>query len=357
VAPTPDRQSDKDLVVAFKGGEADAYAELYRRYSGRIEHLCFRLLRNPEDAKEATQETFINAYKALGRFNGDYKVSAWLSRIATNVCLDQLRVKTRSTLVPLPDAEIESDDRGPEDVVLGGDLRVGRSMNDIQPLHQKALVLRGLEGMSHEEMAGRLAMTPPQVKALLHRARRSFKRAWGKASGWALGPVVALRSMSGGRSENASEANPQFGGFVSSAGSLVAERVGASALILVAALAGVPVDSTTSVAAGNSPSRHDTVQMRTHLTPVRSAAAKRRDNRSAQVSEAAASSARSVLGGDASATQTLAMMLGAQRRYVAHRHNSSHGKQGLVPSALEHGPGAVVGRQVEKVVKKLPPNL
>ena len=74
---------DRELVIAFKAGDPDAYDEMYRRYSARVGSVCRRMLTNREDAQEATQETFLKAYLALPEFNGNYRLGAWLGRIAS----------------------------------------------------------------------------------------------------------------------------------------------------------------------------------------------------------------------------------------------------------------------------------
>jgi RNA polymerase sigma-70 factor (ECF subfamily) len=232
--------SDRDLVIAFQSGEDVAYDEIYRRHSRRVSGICVRMLGDSQDAQEAAQEAFLKAYQALARFNGTYQLGAWLARIAANVCLDHLRVRARSAkVVSLPFGDDLLDEAGPpEDVVLGRNPRVDDAIESIQPLHATALKLRALEGLSHKEIAGRLSMTPEQVKALLHRARTSFKRAWNNAQGWALAPVFALRSI-GGRS-NTSDTGPHLLPVSQSFSPLLAERVAASAVMLVVALSGAP---------------------------------------------------------------------------------------------------------------------
>ena len=230
---------DRDLVVAFKGGVPEAYDEMYRRYNARITSVCRRMLKSPEDAREATQETFLKAYVALPRFNGQYRLGAWLSRIATNVCVDHIRRRARgATLTPLTEqhegAEVEL---GPEDVVVQ-DVPALTTLEDLQPLHARALELRNLQGFSHKEIADQLGMSPLQVKALLHRARVSFKRAWGNASGWALAPLVAIRSILHQGSKDASSISAQVPIWTQAASPLIAERVAASAMVVVVALSG-----------------------------------------------------------------------------------------------------------------------
>jgi RNA polymerase sigma-70 factor (ECF subfamily) len=199
------------------------------------------MLKNPQDVDEATQETFLKAYQALTRFNGQYQLGAWLSRIASNVCLDQIRARSRSAMqVTLSDEhESAGTERGPEDIVVGEHPRIHEAIAEIQPLHAEALKLRALRGLSHREMAGELHMTPAQVKALLHRARSSFRRAWDKAEGWALAPIAAVRGFFSDKSTS-SPASSNLVGLTPSLSPLLAERVAASAVIVAVALSGAP---------------------------------------------------------------------------------------------------------------------
>src|SRR5438105_11267094 len=92
--------TERELVIAFKAGERQAYSQIYERSLPVVEHICRRLLKNPDDAKEATQETMLKVLQGLPRFNGRYLLQAWVARIATNVCLDALRSKARRLEAP-----------------------------------------------------------------------------------------------------------------------------------------------------------------------------------------------------------------------------------------------------------------
>lgn len=238
---TPTFASDRELVQAFQEGKSAAYDEIYRLYAPRIRRVCSRMLKNSQDVEEATQETFLKAFQALGRFNGQYQLGAWLSRIASNVCLDHIRARSRSAhQVALSDEhETAGTERGPEDIVVGDHPRIHEAIAEIQPLHAQALKLRALGGLSHREMAGELHMTPAQVKALLHRARSSFRRAWDKAEGWALAPLAAVRGFFSEKS-GTSQASSNLIGFTPSLSPLLAERMAASAVIVAVALSGAP---------------------------------------------------------------------------------------------------------------------
>jgi RNA polymerase sigma factor (sigma-70 family) len=227
---------DRDLVLAFQNGCPDAYEAIYRRHEARVRATCGRVLGHHDDAQEAVQETFLRAYQALGRFNGRYQLGAWLSRIATNVCLDQLRSQSRRNplaLIPSFTAEIADPSPEPEEIITGRDPRVHRAIEDIQPLHARALELRAIHGMSHDEMASRLSMSPAQVKALLHRARRSFRRAFAKAGNWMAAPLLGVRSLVG-RTRDAQPGNDSLL-LAGPAGQALAEKAVAS--VVLAALA------------------------------------------------------------------------------------------------------------------------
>src|SRR5688500_17363271 len=115
-APGAAERSDRELVLAFKAGDDAAFDELYRRHHERVAKVCYRFMNNRPDAEEAAQEAFLKAFQALPRFNGQYQVGAWLKRIAANVCVDNLRVKSRTHLVALPGEEnIPEREPGPEE--------------------------------------------------------------------------------------------------------------------------------------------------------------------------------------------------------------------------------------------------
>jgi RNA polymerase sigma factor (sigma-70 family) len=125
-------------------------------------------------------------YQALGRFNGRYQLGAWITRIATNVCLDQLRSRARrpADVVQLDVVDLEDDRHhepdGPEFLTIrrAESHRVRRVLAELPPMHRAAIVLRDFEGLSYAEVAVALGMTEGQVKALIHRARQNFKRSW-----------------------------------------------------------------------------------------------------------------------------------------------------------------------------------
>ena len=187
--------NDKNLVHAFKQGEDGSYQAIHDRYASRVHGICRRMLGHSHDAEEAAQEAFMRVFTALPNFNGRYQLGAWMSRIATNVCLDHLRSRSRhpsdsvdnDVLAEMPSLVV---DQGPEDLLMESTerRRVRSVLQDLSPMHRAAIALREYEGMSYQDIAVALGMTEPQVKALLHRARKSFKKAWGPAGAAAFLP-------------------------------------------------------------------------------------------------------------------------------------------------------------------------
>lgn len=180
---------DKELALAFKRGEDGAYQAIHDRYSARVYSVCRRMLGH-DDAQEAAQETFLRVYQALGRFNGRYQLGAWITRIATNVCLDQIRAKSRRPVDPVELEILDLDDErstaidDPEAITIrrAESRRVRKTLAQLPPLHRAAIVLRDFEGLSYAEVAVALQITECQVKALIHRARQNFKRSWSPLS-------------------------------------------------------------------------------------------------------------------------------------------------------------------------------
>lgn len=183
-------RDDRTLVLDFQAGRPEAYEEIDRRYRGLARHICLRMLRNAEDADEAVQETMLRVYQGLPRFNGRYLLHSWVARVATNVSLDMLRARNRrpqngEPLHELVDDRARDSDTDPGDVVeriLEMD-RVRATLADLPEHHREALVLREFEGRSHREIGDALGVSPSQAKALLHRARLSFRRVWAGENG------------------------------------------------------------------------------------------------------------------------------------------------------------------------------
>ena len=177
---------DRMLVLDFQAGNPGAFVEIYDRYGGLARSVCRKILTNEQDADEAYQETMVRVFQGLHRFNGQYALAPWVSRIATNVSIDALRTRDRRPAIdgsPLDEHDYGDPSDGPETAyerLVERDLVIA-VLSELPETHRTALVLRELEGRSHKEIAATLGISPAQTKALIHRAKGSFRRGWFRA--------------------------------------------------------------------------------------------------------------------------------------------------------------------------------
>jgi RNA polymerase sigma-70 factor, ECF subfamily len=177
--------TDFELVDVVRAGNSDAYRHLVKRYEGKIYNLALRMLRQPEDAEDVLQETFVSAYRALPNFKGDSQFGTWLYRIATNYALMKLRGK-KPVFVSLDDQR--DDDSPPVELtdfsadpladVLDDELRgkmedaIGRLPADMRTV----FLLRDVDGKSNSEVAEMLGLSVAAVKSRLHRTRQLLRK-------------------------------------------------------------------------------------------------------------------------------------------------------------------------------------
>ncbi|MFH1723997.1 MAG: sigma-70 family RNA polymerase sigma factor [Elusimicrobiota bacterium] len=174
---------DTDIIRRVRSGERQAYAELVRKYQGKVRRLCASILSDTSRAEDAAQEVFIKAYRSLADFQALSAFSTWLYRIASRHCLDLLRKEARQRTESwdaLVEAEGESIHKlldlppDPERSLEDADL-VRRVLSHLPADYRMVLVLRELQRMSYDEIAEALDCSLDAVKARLRRARRDFE--------------------------------------------------------------------------------------------------------------------------------------------------------------------------------------
>ena len=102
-------EADEGLVQRFQEGNAGAFEELVDRHSTRVYNLCLRILGDPDEAADASQDTFLSALRKLHTFRGDAAFTTWLHRVTVNACYDSLRRKRRRPMLRI--VTDEDDDR------------------------------------------------------------------------------------------------------------------------------------------------------------------------------------------------------------------------------------------------------
>jgi RNA polymerase sigma-70 factor (ECF subfamily) len=186
---TAARQRDADafLVREAQAGKSAAYGELVRRYQDRIYTVISGMVPGREDALDLTQETFLKAYTALGRFRQDAGFYTWLYQIAVHLCIDYNRKRKRYQ-EPLPldrsilqDLGIEPQDTSPagdpERVTLNTYLRaaIQTALQQLAEPFRMAVVLHDIDGLSQEEVASILGCPLGTAKSRIQRGRRQLR--------------------------------------------------------------------------------------------------------------------------------------------------------------------------------------
>jgi RNA polymerase sigma-70 factor, ECF subfamily len=165
-----------ELIAAAAGGDLAAFERLYREFSPRIYGLCLRLTGQREAAEDCTQESFVAAWRALGRFERRSRFSTWLHRIAVHTVLARRKglraqYEVAQAASGLPEVSDPAGEAPPLDVE--------RAIAALPEGARHVLVLVGLYGFSHAEAADALGVAEGTCKAQLHRARSLLAAALG----------------------------------------------------------------------------------------------------------------------------------------------------------------------------------
>lgn len=176
--------TEQELVLAARRGDDAAFEELVRAYEKKVYHLSLRMCGDPDDALEIAQEAFLSAWRGLKFFRGDSSFSTWLYRLTSNAAIDYLRRKRRqgegSVSLNDEDAFVEPPDPGPspqrhaENQELREALSLG--LRALSAEHRQVLLLRELQGLSYEEIAGALELDLGTVKSRIARARDKLRK-------------------------------------------------------------------------------------------------------------------------------------------------------------------------------------
>jgi len=180
-------QSDLELVRRVQRGERGAFDLLVLRYQHKVVKLVARLLRDPTEAEDVAQESFVKAYRALGSFRGDSAFYTWLYRIAVNTARNTMASRQRRPLdyeADLSESEqsvVESRMRHgdtPEAAVLSDEIHstVNSAIEALPEDLRTAIILREVEGLSYEEIAEAMECPVGTVRSRIFRAREAIDR-------------------------------------------------------------------------------------------------------------------------------------------------------------------------------------
>lgn len=181
-------KKEKFSLKALRDGDRAEFAKVVEAYSDKIYRLALKMLRDPQDAEDILQETFIKAYHGFEDFKGDAKISTWLYRIATNEALMFLRQREEPNVSI--DAQVLADDGQaytplnlvdwcclPEDELVSAEAMdyLDRAVEQLSESMRVTFLLRDVEGLSTRETAEVLEISEAAVKTRLSRARMHLR--------------------------------------------------------------------------------------------------------------------------------------------------------------------------------------
>ncbi len=178
-------EEEQALIRRVQSGDAAAFEPLLTAYEKGVYNLCLRMVKNPADAEDLAQESFLKAYRGLGAYRAESRFSLWLYRIASNLCLDFLRQQKRRPTAPLQTEDEDGEERETEipderyqpERLLEQKLTqesLRRGLDALPPEFRQVLLLRELQGLSYEEIGAVTGLESGTVKSRIFRARKKL---------------------------------------------------------------------------------------------------------------------------------------------------------------------------------------
>ena len=167
-------RTDQDLVIACRGGERGAFAQLVDRYQLKIFNAALRITGDSADAQDVTQSTFLKVFEKLDTFDPKYRFFSWIYKIGINEALN-LVGRRRST--ELSESGLCDPSADPERTALGHEVgqTIQAALLELKPQLRVAIVLRHFQGLSYHEMGEIIEVPEKTVKSRLFSARRELR--------------------------------------------------------------------------------------------------------------------------------------------------------------------------------------
>jgi len=183
-------QADPDavLMLRVKRGDRTAFAELVGKYQQPLFNFVFRTLRDEVETEDVAQNTFLQVWKSRARYERTAKFSTWLFTIARNLCLNEIRRRTRHPADSLEETHTDQDDQPsrqyedkkiflPAETALHGELavKIEEALAELPENQRTAILLCRQDELSYEEIAAVLDCSLSATKSLIHRGRETLK--------------------------------------------------------------------------------------------------------------------------------------------------------------------------------------
>ena len=178
---------ESELIKQAKKGDVAAFEELVRLHEKKVYTIAYKYMSNYEDAGDITQETFIKAFQVIHTFRGESSFGTWVSRIAANKALDELRKRKKFQITSLEEEieleagsvnkEIAAEDATPEECYLQQETGeyLQNLLDAMREEYKVVIIMREIEGRTYEEIAESLNCSLGTVKSRLSRARNYLK--------------------------------------------------------------------------------------------------------------------------------------------------------------------------------------
>jgi RNA polymerase sigma-70 factor (ECF subfamily) len=176
--------TEADAIRQAKDGDGAAFEYLYKANCRRVYSVCLRMIKNPAEAEDLTQQAFLQLFRKIGTFRGESGFSTWLHRVTVNVVLMHLRRK-RPTEIMFEDLDRPgSDHEGPREhgssdtSMLGAidRLNLKRAIRKLPSGYKRHFLLHDVLGYAHKEIARHLGCSTGSSKSQLHKARKRLRR-------------------------------------------------------------------------------------------------------------------------------------------------------------------------------------
>ena len=180
---------DAALMLRVKQGDTGAFAELVDKYKQPVMNVVYRMLRDATEAEDLAQNVFVQVYKSAQRYKVASKFSTWLFTIARNLCLNEIRRRSRHPADSLDAPHPEQDDQplqqfedlktaSPPESLLHGELdaKIEEALAELPENQRLAILLCRQDELSYEEIAEVLGCSLSATKSLIHRGRETLKQ-------------------------------------------------------------------------------------------------------------------------------------------------------------------------------------
>jgi RNA polymerase sigma-70 factor (ECF subfamily) len=173
--------NDDELVDRARRGDAGAFGELVRRHQNEVYTVALRMVADRHLAYDVAQDTFVRAWRAIGRFRGDAQFSTWIHRVTVNTALTHRdrRSRTRADSLEEDFREPEAEGLSPERAAESAEIRphLEAALVALPDTLRAVVVLKDVYDWTHADIAGELGITVTAAKVRLHRARSRLRSA------------------------------------------------------------------------------------------------------------------------------------------------------------------------------------